>query len=276
MTILDHSSAAAGPASPAGAGEQLFARFAFAPNELGYCGPAESATLFELAVTGHSEADVDAIARRFSGAWPYLVLLAEQAGIADPLDARVVRAYWTGGRLLDQIDRQRFGSGLIEFLGSRAGHYWRHLTPELLPEATPTHGFHVFGVYPWSRLLVRAHDERSREEQIVAQALHVLDSCRIRWGQVVSVQGEQVTVRSRRLTWDGCQLGLGRPAEERVRLTIDGRGFVQDPAPGQWLALHWDWVCDRITDTDRAELQRWTGWQLRATNARLARERQAR
>jgi len=266
MTILDNSSAGAGPLSPAGAGERLFARFAFAPNELGYCGPAESATLFELGVTGRSDAEVSVIARRFAGAWPYMVLLAEQAGIADPLDARVVRAYWTGGRLLDQVDRQRFGSRLIEFIGSRAGHYWKHLTPELLPEATPTHGFHVFGVYPWSRLLGRA----------AQPSLRVLDSCRIRWGQVVSVQAEHVTVRSRRLTWDGCQLGLGRPAEERVRLTIDGRGFVSDPEPGEWLALHWDWVCDRIGDTDRAELRRWTGWQLRATNARLAREREAR
>ncbi|HJQ00307.1 MAG TPA: DUF6390 family protein [Jatrophihabitans sp.] len=266
MTILDRRSAADGPATPARAGERLFARYAFAPNELGYCGPAESAALFELGVTGHSDADVTDIARRFSGAWPYLVLLAEQAGIADPLDARVVRAYWTGSRLLDQLDRQRFGSRLIEFIGSRAGYYWHHLTPELLSEASPTHGFHVFGVYPWSRLLGRETE----------QPLRVLDSCRIRWGQVVSVQDEHVIVRSRRLTWDGCRLGLGRPGEERVRLNLAGRGFVPDPAPGQWLALHWDWVCDRITDTDRIELVRWTDWQLRATNARFALERQAR
>ena len=66
MTILDHSSPAAA-ARPATAGERLFARYAFAPNELGYCGPADSATLFELAVTGQAEADLAPIARRFSG-----------------------------------------------------------------------------------------------------------------------------------------------------------------------------------------------------------------
>ena len=82
-----------------------------------------------------------------------------------------------------------------------------------------------------------------------------------------------MTVRCRRLTWDGCQLGLGRSAVEQVRLAIDGRGFVEEPVAGQWLALHWDWVCDRLTDTERAELQRWTGWQLRVTNARLAAQR---
>ena len=34
-----------------------------------------------------------------------------------------------------------------------AGRYWTHLKPALLAEAMPTHGFHVFGVYPWTRLL---------------------------------------------------------------------------------------------------------------------------
>lgn len=262
MTILDHSDPA-GAARPATAGERLFARYAFAPNELGYCGPADSATLFELAVTGQAGSDLAPIARRFSGAWPYLVLLAELTGIADPLDARVVRAYWTGSPLLDQVDRHRFGTRLIEFIGARAGHYWQHLSAELLPEASPTHGFHVFGVYPWSRLLARAPE----------QPLRVLDNCRIRWGQVIASSDGQVSVRCRRLTWDGCQLGLGPPGVEQVRLAIDGRGFVGEPVAGQWLALHWDWVCDRLTDTERAELQRWTGWQLRVTNARLAAQR---
>lgn len=244
-------------------GRQLFARYAYAPNQLGYCGPADSAALFDLGTTGRTHSDVVGIAQRFSGAWPYLALLAELAGVDDPLDEGVVRAYWTGGPLLDTVDRDTFGRKLLELLGSQAGHYWAHLTPELLPEASATHGFHVFGVYPWSRLLAGGAAE---------QPLHVLDNCRIRWGQVQGRDGEHVLVRSRRLTWDGCQLGLAQPADERVRLAVDGRGFVSDPQPGQWLALHWDWVADRLAADDLHELQRRTAWQLRATNARLARE----
>ncbi len=244
-------------------GSRLFARFAFAPNELGYCGPAESATLFELASTGRAAADVTAIARGFSGAWPYLALLAEFAGIEDPLDERVVRAYWTGGALLHALDQRAFGLRLIDYLRSQAGCYWPHLSPELLPEATPTHGFHVFGVYPWSRLLAAASD----------QPLHVLDNCRIRWGQVRAVEREHVVVWSRRLTWDGCRLDLAEPAEERVRLSVGGRGFVEQPQPGQWLALHWDWVSDRLSSAEQAELEQGTRWQLDATNERLARRR---
>lgn len=244
----------------ASAGERLFARYAYAPNQLGYCGPAESAALFDLGVTGRRTGDVVAIARRFSGAWPYLALLAELTGHADPLDEAVVRAYWTGSDLLDGVDRDRFGVRLLDIVGAQAGHYWAHLNADLLPEAIPTHNFHVFGVYPWSRML---HTEAPEKP------LEVLDRCRIRWGQVVGYAGEHVTVRTRLLTWDGCALGLGAPTQERVRLSVDGRGFVAEPQAGEWLALHWDWVCDRLSAQERDALRLWTGRQLRVTNARL-------
>jgi hypothetical protein len=39
----------------------------------------------------------------------------------------------------------------------------------------------------------------------------------------------------------------------------------------EWLALHWGWVCDRLSDDELGDLQRSTDWQLAATNGRLAR-----
>jgi Family of unknown function (DUF6390) len=251
---------------PAGkAGERLFARYAYAPNHLGYCGPADSAALAELASTGHTDADVRSIASRFTGAWPYLSVLAELAGIADPLDERVVRAYWTGSSLLDEVDRPRFWRNLLDRIAAAgAGRYWTHLKPALIAEAMPTHGFHVFGVYPWTRLLLTAPDP--------APALHVLDSCRIRWARVTSVEGDHATVRGRHLDWNSRALRLGEEVEESVRLTEDGRAFVTDLSPGDWLAVHWDLACERLTVDELWQLRRWTDWQLAATNARLEQE----
>jgi Family of unknown function (DUF6390) len=246
------------------AGAVLFAHYAYAPNELGYCGPAETQALFELGVTGRTDADVAGIARRFSGAWPYAAVLAELAGIDDPLDERVMRAYWTGSELLDEVDGADFGRKLLERIGAQAGSYWQHLSDELLPEARPTHDFHVFGVYPWTRLLL----------QLPEPALHVLDNCRIRWGRVVGLDGEHIVVRSRRLSWNGCALGLAAAATERVRLLVDGRGFVPDAAVGDLLSLHWDSVCERLDAGRLDHLRRGTAAQLRITNARLARERE--
>lgn len=239
-------------------GAVLFARYAYAPNELGYCGPADAHSLFGLGATGRTDVDVVELARRFTGAWPYQAILSELTDIADPLDERIGRAYWIGGALLDSIDRIAFGRELLAALGAKAGHYWQHLTPALLDEVSATHAFHVFGVYPWSRLLSKG-----------PQALGVLDNCRIRWGRVIERDGDHVVVRSRRLTWDGAQLALGAAARERVRLEVDGMGFVTDPKPGEWLALHWDWVADRLRPIDLARLRTSTKWQLNATNRRL-------
>jgi hypothetical protein len=247
-------------------GEVLFARYAYAPNDLGYCGPGESEALAELGSTGATDADVTAIAKRFSGAWPYAAVLAQVAGIADPLDERVMRAYWTGRPLLDAGGRKAFALNLVNLLASQAGHYWSHLTPDLLPEVTPTHGFHVFGVYPWSRLL---------DGETFEQPLRVLDDCRIRWGQVIGVDGEQVRVHSERLVWDGSRLRLGRAGEESVRFALRGRSFVVRPAVGDWLALHWDWACDRLSGDDVAHLRSTTELQLALTNARLARAKES-
>jgi hypothetical protein len=256
-----------------GRGELLFARYAYAPNELGYCGPRESQCLFSVGMTGSGAtaapteidaaagADIATVARSFSGAWPYLAILADQAGIADPLDERVVRAYWTGGPLLNQIDRAAFGRALLAAIGGQAGHYWTHLTPALLDEVSATHGFHVFGVYPWSRMLSKGSSN---------QPLLVLDNCRIRWGRMLSRHGDHVTVRSRRLIWDGRRLSLAAAKREEVRLALDGQGFVTDPQPGEWLALHWDWVSDRLRPADVTRLRYWTNWQLSVTNRRLS------
>jgi len=220
-------------------GVALFARYADAPNGLGYCGPAEG--------MGTTEAEIRASARRFSGAWPYLQVLARLTGAADPLDGRLVEAYWLGRDL--GVDRVAFGVELLAVLGPRAGAYWRHLGPDLLPEAAPDHGFHVFGVYPWTRLLAAGDPPR-----------HVLDGCRIRWGMVVDIA--PLTVASPRLTWDGTTLGLGPPTLGPVH----GTGV----AVGDTVAVHWDRLVDVLTPEQAGVLKANTRQRLEVTNRRLA------
>ena len=229
-------------------GVGLFARYAHAPNALGFCGPASG--------VGGSEAEVRAAARRFSGAWPYLQVLARLTGVDDPLDHRLVEAYWLGRDL--GVDRERFGAELLAVIGPQAGHYWSHLTPELLAGGAPDHGFHVFGVYPWSRLLGAG-----------PEPLHVLDSCRIRWARVESRDEHGIAVSTRRLSWDGVELGLTEPRVERMAAA----GLAADVAAGDQVALHWDRCCDRLTPDQVRTLESSTTRELAATNRRLARVR---
>jgi hypothetical protein len=219
-------------------GAALFARYADAPNALGYCGPPEG--------IGTTEAEIRASARRFSGVWPYLQVLAGLTHTPDALDPRLVEAYWLGRDL--GVDREAFGRELLAVLGPRAGAYWTHLNAALLAEAAPDHGFHVFGVYPWSRLLTAG-----------PQPLQVLDSCRIRWGTVVGL--DPLTVSSPRLTWDGAQLGLGEPT---VGPITGGAGAV-----GDVVAVHWDRLVDVLSPEQAEVLAAGTLRRLELTNTRL-------
>jgi Family of unknown function (DUF6390) len=223
-------------------GVALFARYADAPNALGYCGPPEG--------IGTTEAEIRASARRFSGVWPYLQVLARLTGTPDPLDPRLVEAYWLGRDL--GVDHEAFGRELLDVLGPRAGAYWTHLNAGLLAEAAPDHGFHVFGVYPWSRLLGAG-----------PQPLEVLDSCRIRWGTVVGL--DPLTVSSPRLTWDGGVLGLGEP----IVGPVAGNGVHGGVAIGDTVAVHWDRLVDVLTPDQAEVLVTSTARRLEVTTARL-------
>ena len=86
-------------------GPVAFARFAYPPGALGYCGPADSSSLLTAAAEGTALRELSALAVRFGGAWPYLKLIASENGIDDPLDPLVVEAYWIGNELLERVHR---------------------------------------------------------------------------------------------------------------------------------------------------------------------------
>ncbi len=239
----------------------LFARYAYPPNELGYCGPPDHRALLEYGAAGVSDPGLAQLARSFEGPWPYLTLIAGAAGIDDPFDARVVEAYWLGNRLLEHIDAQSFGQVLMDRFRRLAGPSWQYLAEAIPAGCLPHHAFHVFGVYPWVGLLVSGRSDHP---------LHVLDRCRIRWGRVVAVEGDFVVVRSRPLTWDGQRLGLGAPQLETVRRGVAGTGFVGELREGHWVSLHWDWICDRLNPRQLANLRRYTLQQLEITNRKVA------
>lgn len=244
------------------AGPLRFSRYAFPPNALGYCGPDEADTLLEQTAAGVSDPDLVRMARQFDGAWPYLELIAAANGIIDPLDAGVVEAYWLGGPLLDRVPARALGDTLRERFAPRLGRRWPTLRDVPLDEAVPHHNLHVFVVYPWVGLL-RLGD--------AAEPLRVLDRCRIRWGTVQDVDGPHARVVGRALQFDGSELSLGPPTPEMAILMQDGHGLAGTVQPGDTVALHWDWVCERLNRGQVAELARQTRRALDLANTALRR-----
>ena len=73
-------------------------------------------------VAAHAEdGDLRRLVRGFEGTWPYLELIAGAAGFGDPLDRRVVEAYWVGNDLLDRDGPTAMGRSLDDRFRDRLG-----------------------------------------------------------------------------------------------------------------------------------------------------------
>lgn len=245
------------------AGAVRFARYAYPPNSLGYCGPDDSLALFEYGSAGVVDGGLRALARDFEGAWPYLELIASGPGL-DPLDFDVVEAYWIGNALLDRVDSSSFGSSMRDRFRDRAGTSWESLADALDGGGKPSHGFHVFCVYPWVGLM---------RSGLVQQPLHVLDRCRIRHGEVLEIDGDVAHVRTRPLVLEEDRLAIGPETIETVSWASSGQGLSPDIQAGDSVALHWDWVCERLDTRNRLRLESETRDVLKLANRVLGRPR---
>lgn len=234
-------------------GPAVFCRFAFPPNSLGYCGPSDTGLLKELMIGGGTAIEeVTHVIPAFAGAWPYLELIAACCD-RDPLDPKVVEAYWLGSPLLEKVDLLAMGNSVEERFRQRAGWDWEVVSNALNAGGRPTHSFHVFCIYPWLGLL---------QSGIVDQALDVLDRCRIRWGEVVGRAGDRLLVNSQPLAWDGVRLGLSLERVESVLPPVDG-GHIE---VGDLVAMHWDYVCQTITPRQYRYLRRYHDRHLSIAN----------
>jgi hypothetical protein len=253
--------------SPAGAraasvaGPLTFVRYAFPPNFHGACGPAQFETFFAYGATGVIDGGLRDLARQFAGAWPYLELIAAAAGIDDPLDHRVVEAYWVGNRLLDHVGPRQLGNSMEDRFRLHTGRQFVNLAEAVVAGGMPHHSYHVFCIYPWVGLL---GDDRRHE-----QALTVLDRCRVRWGRVLAVFPDRLLVESQPLLFADGRLFLGAPRSETVERTLNGVGLVSEFTIGDWVSMHWEWVCDRLSATQLAALRHYTRLHLEVVNHRV-------
>ncbi|HET7726173.1 MAG TPA: DUF6390 family protein [Candidatus Limnocylindrales bacterium] len=236
----------------------LFARYAYGPNRLGLCGPDAAASLFGESTEGGDERELRRLAAGFDGAFPYLELIARANGIADPLDARVVDAYWLGSSLLARVSADELASSLaVRFRPRLDEPAWRWLRASAPAGAKPVHAFHVLDVFPKVGLLRSGH---------VGRVVEMMDRCRIRWGRMRARDGDQLVVDAVPLGMVDGRLALLPPRVERVTGWRDGRGFVNDVAPGDVVSIHWDWACETLSPARLRRLVEWTRGQLEVAN----------
>src|SRR4051794_30157101 len=242
-------------------GPVLFARYAYSPNRLGLCGPDDADALFGEATGGGDDRQLRQLAQGFEGAYPYLQLIAAANGIGDPLDRRVVDAYWLGSPLLDRVTPAAFAGSLrARFRPRTRLTTWRWLEAAPPAGGRPVHAFHVLDVFPKVGLM--------RGEQ-ADRVIETMDACRVRWGRVLERIGDQLVVNVVPLQLVAGRLELGPAEVRRVTAWRSGAGFIGDVAAGDVVSVHWDWACDVLSAAALERLVTWTRSQLVVANQTL-------
>ncbi len=237
-------------------GPLRFARYAYPPNVLGYCGPGDHRSLLEYAATNTEDKGLRELAKGFAGAWPYLQLIGGASHL-DPLADEVVAAYWVGSDLLNAVRPAWLAASLDDRFASRLGAKRSLLGDVVAAGAVPHHSFHVLAVSPWIGLLRAGY---------VDQPLETLDRCRIRVGTVVALQDGAATVRTDTLHWDGERLVPGIEVADSFTTSGAGYSLPGDIRLGDHVSLHWGWVCERLTTRQAGQIEHFTAISLDAVN----------
>lgn len=227
------------------AGTLRFVRYGFMPNHLRYCGGDDNRALLQYGTAGVTDGGLRQLLGGFTGAVPYLRLIARANRISDHFDPRVVEAYWLGNELLEGVEVRQLYDAIVERFGKQLQGRTRDLVLGKAPAgALPHHSFHVLDVH--SRL------------GDLPSALQTLESCRVSWGRVIAVERSELVVDRQPLALREGRLTLDAPRRERVVRQVDGHGFADGARIGDWVSLHWGWVCEVVTERQRMQLERYT------------------
>ena len=249
------------PQGPNGA--ILAARYAFMPNKLRYCGGDSNNEVFNYVAEDYSDGGLNELLEEFATMFPYLRLIADSSRIPDPLDARVVEAYWIGNDLLKNVDMKNFYRYMVDEQELK-----KKFKPKLLEKvfgkiplgAKPHHSWHVFNI------------PKRTGHYPVEHTIETMDKCRIGWGKIKEIKNEssslvsKVVVEYEPLEVVNDVVVLGKMVDREVWAGFDGKSFIKTPQKGDLVSIHWDFICDLLTEDQVANLRKWTKYNLALAN----------
>lgn len=221
------------------------AKYAFSPNKLKYCGPDKNQELKGYLQTKTSDQGLQAILAEFAAMQPYLKLIADENGIQDEFDEQVVEAYWLGNELLDTVSLKSFFNYSQPRLTKKDLQWFEMKLPL---GAKPNHQFHVLNFWKRTGHLARL------------QTIETMDNCRISWGIVnLKSQNSKLYVKTQSLIYKDEKL-VFEPTVKEVK------NLIRDFKSGDLVTIHWNWVCEKISEKQKENLEKYTKLALSLAN----------
>ncbi|MBN1169952.1 hypothetical protein JXA56_02925 [Candidatus Micrarchaeota archaeon] len=220
-------------------GVKLAAKYSFQPNNLGYCGTSS----FVLAYKSGDLEKIKKELKKFRAHYAYLQLIAKENN-KDPFDLDVVKAFWIGNELLENIPYE----ALRDFVANELFPESPRATSlaENLPEGlVPHHSFNSLYINFIS--------------DAVPKTIENYDSCCVTFGEVLSVS-EKAKI-NRNYIAEGPVL---KQKTEEISLDIDGIRFIDSIKPGDLVSVHWGMAIQVLLPSDYALLEKYTKRNLLA------------
>ncbi len=234
------------------------ARYAFSPNKLKYCGPDDkNFQLFSHIVEKVEDQGLAEILDDFAAMYPYLKLIADENGIEDPFDERVVEAYWIGNELLEKVKLKGFWDHLME--GQKLKKRFNQKDLKWMVGKIPIgakvhHSFHVFNI--WNRT---GHEAKPH-------TIETMDNCRISWGEVVGKTKDKIKVKTQELMYEDSKLGIKPNAIKEISWRIGDKELIKDIKKKDLISFHWGWVCEKVSKRQVKNLEKYTKHHLKLAN----------
>ncbi|NCN24585.1 hypothetical protein GW918_00685 [Candidatus Berkelbacteria bacterium] len=224
-------------------------RFGFPPNHFHYCGPRDSRAILDYLKAGKTDEGLRQLLEKFRGAVPYLKFIAQENKIKDPFDRRVVEAYWVGNDLLKNCNLQRFYNELENRFHTLVS---KKTLVEMLGNvplgSRPHHSFHVIHIFSQTGGMLK----------MFQPSLTLMNNCLIRPGKIkLKIKNKELKIKTQKLKIVNHSIKFV-PSIETARV-LDSTKFKK----GDLVAIHWGWICDKISSSQQIQLNFWNNQSLK-------------
>lgn len=224
-------------------GAKLAISYGYVPCQLGLCGPEDrkKKKIIDQFINGDKKfnKDIEKILKEFKGAYPYYKLIARSNWISDPLNSKVVEAYWIGNSLLEKVTVAEFAEMMEkEFLP--LGKMPKEKIEKLPQKAIPCHNFHV--------LFIGSVTGRFKETK------KGLDLCRVSWGKIQKIDKNKVTVLRQPLKF-GEKISLGKAEKKEINWN---QKILPKIKIGDWVSIHWGTAIEKLDKNKLKNIKEYT------------------
>lgn len=229
-------------------GVEQAARYAFPPNNYGYCGPKLFVSILK---NKHSNAILKNELKKFKVHYAYLSLIAK-ANNLKPFDKKVVHAFWIGNELLENVSSSMLRRFIVRSLFPKGKARAKMLAANLPKGLVPHHSFNSLYVN-----FVTGKVKRSIKNY---------DSCCITFGKVLSISNSSALVLRHAVAYKKGKFIL---EERKCKIALERRGvrFVSNLKKGDIVSVHWGLAIEKLGKSDFMLLKKYTQKNIEALNA---------